>query len=63
LMTVSILGAGVPTRLRSPSTGGSIRNVIEGDTGMNFSQEVVQEFQVSSINYDLSTGISGRRAR
>jgi hypothetical protein len=39
--------------------GGNIRDTIE-NTGpaQNFSQEVVQEFQVSSVNFDLSTGIT-----
>ena len=38
--------------------GGNVRNWIEGNTGMNFSQEVIQEFQLSSANFDLSTGIT-----
>jgi len=42
--------------------GGNIRNAIEGNTGMNFSQEVVQEFQISTANFDLSTGITGAGA-
>lgn len=29
---------------------------------MNFSQDVVQEFQISSVNFDLSTGITGTGA-
>jgi hypothetical protein len=58
LMTVSILGGG-SDQTSITVDGGNIRNAIEGDTGMNFSQEVVQEFQVSSVNYDLSTGITG----
>ena len=33
--------------------GGNVRNSIEGNTGMNFSQEVIQEFQLSSANLDL----------
>ncbi len=39
--------------------GGNVRNAIEGNTGMNFSQEVVEEFQISTVNFDLSTGITG----
>jgi hypothetical protein len=39
--------------------GGNVRNPIEGGTGQNFSQEVVQEFQISTTNFDLSTGITG----
>src|SRR5262249_10760782 len=38
--------------------GGNIRNPVEGGTGQNFSQEIVQEFQLSSTNFDLSTGIT-----
>jgi hypothetical protein len=38
--------------------GASVRDSWTGQTGMNFSQEVVQEFQVSTVNFDLSTGIT-----
>ena len=38
--------------------GGNVRNPIEGNTAMNFSQEIVEEFQLSSANFDLSTGIT-----
>src|SRR5207247_8258450 len=39
--------------------GGNVRDAIESTgTQINFSQEVVQEFQVSSANFDLSTGIT-----
>ena len=38
--------------------GGNVRNPVEGGTGQNFSQEVVQEFQISTANFDLSTGIA-----
>jgi hypothetical protein len=54
---VSILG-GSSARTAIAVDGGNIRNSIEGNTGMNFSQEVVQEFQLSSVNFDLSTGIT-----
>jgi hypothetical protein len=57
LFTVSILG-GSSDKTAITVDGGNVRNVIEGDTGMNFSQEVVQEFQLSSANFDLSTGIT-----
>src|SRR2546428_12053499 len=57
LFTVSILG-GDSGRTAINVDGGTIRNEIEGDTQMNFSQEVVQEFQVSSANFDLSTDIT-----
>ena len=39
--------------------GGSITSVGVGGSQMGFSQEVVQEFQVSTVNFDLSTGIAG----
>src|SRR5688572_25676556 len=57
LFSVSILG-GDANKTAITVDGGNIRNNIEGDTGMNFSQEVVEEFQLSSANFDLSTGIT-----
>jgi hypothetical protein len=57
LFSVSVLG-GASDKTAITVDGGNIRNSIEGNTGMNFSQEVVQEFQLSSTNYDLSTGIT-----
>src|SRR5881397_1038845 len=44
LLSVSILG-GNSNKTAITVDGGNIRNAIEGNTGMNFSQEVVQEFQ------------------
>ncbi len=38
--------------------GGSIMAVGQGASSMGFSQEVVQEFQVATVNFDLSTGIT-----
>jgi len=56
--SVSILGADAG-RTSYNVDGGNIRDSIEGTgPGMNFSQEVVQEFQLSSMNFDLSTGIT-----
>ncbi len=57
LFNVSVLG-GSSNKTSITVDGGNIRNSIEGNTGMNFSQEVVQEFQLSSANFDLSTGIT-----
>jgi Carboxypeptidase regulatory-like domain len=54
---VSVLG-GPASRTAITVDGGNVRNPIEGGTGLNFSQEVVQEFQISSTNFDLSTGIT-----
>jgi hypothetical protein len=55
--SVSVLG-GPASRTAITVDGSNIRNPIEGGTGQNFSQEVVQEFQLSSTNFDLSTGIT-----
>ncbi len=57
LFSVSVLG-GDSGKTAITVDGGNIRNALDGDTGMNFSQEVVQEFQISSANFDLSTGIT-----
>lgn len=57
LFSVSIMG-GDSNKTAISVDGGNIRNSIEGNTGMNFSQEVVQEFQLSAVNFDLSTGIT-----
>jgi hypothetical protein len=51
----SALG-GVGTRLTVD--GGDINDEMEGGSSMNLSQEVVQEFQLSALNYDISTGIT-----
>ena len=42
--------------------GGSVMAVGNGGTAMNFSQEVVQEFQVATVNFDLTTGITSGAA-
>lgn len=58
LSTVSVLG-GDSGKTAISIDGGAIRDTIEGTgSSMNFSQEVVQEFQVSSVNFDLSTDIT-----
>ena len=54
---VSVLG-GASSHTAITVDGGNIRNPVEGGTGQNFSQEIVQEFQLSSTNFDLSTGIT-----
>ncbi len=58
---------GAPSGLSGRATrvtmdGGSIMEVGNGGAAMGFSQEVVQEFEVSSANFDLSTGITGSGA-
>lgn len=42
--------------------GGVINDEMEGGTSMNFSQEIVQEFQLSAVNYDIATGITSSGA-
>ncbi len=42
--------------------GGSIVDNVEGNTAMNLSNEVVQEFQTSTVNFDLGTGITSTGA-
>ncbi len=62
---VPVLGApagqsGRATRVTVDS--GSIMEVGNGGAAMGFSQGVVQEFELSSANFDLSTGITGSGA-
>lgn len=57
LFSISILGGDSGSTAISVD-GAPIRDTIEGGASMNFSQEVVQEFQVSSVNFDLSTDIT-----
>jgi len=38
--------------------GGSIMAIGPGGSAMGFSQEVVQEFQISTVNFDLTTGLT-----
>jgi len=58
LFNVSILG-GDSGKTAISIDGGAVRDIIEGSgTSINVSQEVVQEFQVSSVNFDLSTDIT-----
>jgi len=42
--------------------GGSIMAVGNGGSAMSFSQEIVQEFQVSTVNFDLTTGLTNGAA-
>ncbi|MCU0246438.1 MAG: carboxypeptidase regulatory-like domain-containing protein, partial [Bryobacter sp.] len=59
--SVSVLG-GSSGQTAITVDGGNIRNSINGGTGQNLSQEVVEEFQISSANFDLSTGIAASGA-
>jgi hypothetical protein len=59
LFTVSVLGSG--NRTVFTIDGGNISDNIDtagGIPSMNFSQDMVQEFQLSSNNFDLSTPVS-----
>jgi Carboxypeptidase regulatory-like domain len=59
LFNVSILGAG--NRTVFTIDGGNVSDNIDtagGNSSMNFSQETVQEFQLSSVNFDLATPIA-----
>jgi hypothetical protein len=53
---VAVLGND-PSLTRITVDGARINDPVEGGTEQNFSQEIVQEFQVSSANFDLSTGL------
>src|SRR5215471_8227372 len=58
---VPLLGA--PTGNNGRATritidGGSVMAVGNGGSAMGASQEVVQEFQISTVNFDLSTGLT-----
>ncbi len=61
VFTVSILG-GIAGRTLITLDGANIDDSVQGGSSMNFSQEVVQEFQLQALNSDLSTGISGSGA-
>jgi len=59
LFTVSVLGAGNRTVITID--GGNVSDNVTtsgGISSMNFSQEVVQEFQLSEVNFDLSTPVA-----
>lgn len=59
--SVSVLGSS-SGKTAITVDGGNVRNSLEGGTAQNFSQEVVEEFQISSANFDLSTGIAASGA-
>ncbi len=58
---VSVLGND-PDRTRITVDGARINDPVDGGTQQNFSQEIVQEFQISSTNFDLSTGLTASGA-
>ena len=57
LFNVSI-GGGPSALTRLTVDGGSILDPVCGGAAQNFSTETVQEFQISTFNFDLSTGIT-----
>ena len=59
LFTVSVMGAG--NRTAVTIDGGNVSDNIDvggGMSSMNFSQETVQEFQLSEVNFDIATPIA-----
>ncbi|MBL8215423.1 MAG: TonB-dependent receptor [Bryobacterales bacterium] len=54
---VSILG-GPAEQTRTTMDGGPIYGPAAGGTPQNFSQEVVREFQIATLNLDLSMGLT-----
>src|SRR6185369_15155897 len=60
-MDVSVLGSD-PDRTRIAVDGARVNDSVDGGTQQNFSQEIVQEFQISSVNFNLSTGITAAGA-
>ena len=60
-VSVSI-GGETSAATRVTVDGGSVNDSVTGGTWQNFSQEIVQEFQVSTGNFDPSTGITAAGA-
>ena len=62
IVNISVFGdnagatAGSGVGILMTMDGGTINDEMEGGTSMNFSQEVVQEFQLQQNSFDLSTG-------
>jgi len=54
---VSIAGAS-QTQTRVSVDGATINDRVTGGTAQNFSQETVQEFQISTFNFDPSTSVT-----
>jgi len=62
LFNVSIGGAN-SALTRLTVDGGSILDPVCGGAAQNFSTETIQEFQISTFNFDLSTGVTSVGAR
>jgi hypothetical protein len=58
---VSVAGAGAGLT-RITVDGGNVGDRVTGGSATNFSQESVQEFQISTFNFDLSTGVTSAGA-
>jgi hypothetical protein len=56
------IGGETSAATRVTIDGGSVVDMVTGGSEQNFSQEVVQEFQVSVGNFDISTGITASGA-
>ena len=56
------IGGETSAATRITVDGGSVVDQVTGGSWQNFSQEVVQEFQVSVGNFDISTGITASGA-
>ncbi|MBO0801167.1 MAG: carboxypeptidase regulatory-like domain-containing protein, partial [Blastocatellia bacterium] len=57
LLGVSV-GGGSALLTRLTVDGGSVVDAVTGGAAQNFSIESVQEFQISTFNFDLSTGVT-----
>ncbi|MCI0662456.1 MAG: carboxypeptidase regulatory-like domain-containing protein, partial [Acidobacteria bacterium] len=57
LFNVSIGGAS-SALTRLTVDGGSVIDGVTGGAGQNFSVETIQEFQISTFNFDLATGVT-----
>jgi hypothetical protein len=57
LFNVSIGGAS-SALTRITVDGGSVLDYVTGGAAQNFSTETIQEFQISTFNFDLSTGVT-----
>jgi hypothetical protein len=62
MFTITILGGAGGNGARITIDGGVINDEVEGNSSMNFSQEIVQEFQLSAVNFDASTGVASNGA-
>jgi hypothetical protein len=62
MFNVTVLGGAGGNGARITIDGGVINDEVEGNSSMNFSQEIVQEFQLSAVNFDASTGVGSTGA-